>query len=262
MIIARRQHGTGEWLLKASDYLDWRAGMQSTLLCPGIPGAGKTMMVSIIIDDLWKQFEAHNDIAVVYLYCSFKRQQEQRLVDLLATLVRQLFQERSHLPGTVRSMYQRHVSRNTRPSIDELRDVLRSLTGTYSRVFFVVDALDECTNLDRTCDVLLAELFQLQALSKDSMAILATSRFIPEILDQFRNATRLEIRASEEDVGRYLDGQMPRLASCVMRRAELKEKIKIKIIESVDGMYAMDFLLIRRWQADIFMQVSLGATSL
>jgi hypothetical protein len=46
----------------------------------------------------------------------------------------------------------------------------------------------------------------------------------------------LEVRASEEDVRRFVAGQLTRLPNCVQRDEELKHAIQDKIIEAVDGM--------------------------
>src|ERR1700759_771510 len=42
-IIARRQGGTGEWILKSHEFQEWLKQNHQTLFCPGIPGAGKTI---------------------------------------------------------------------------------------------------------------------------------------------------------------------------------------------------------------------------
>lgn len=47
----------------------------------------------------------------------------------------------------------------------------------------------------------------------------------------------MEIRASDEDVQKYLIGHMTRLPSCVSRNLALQEKIKAEILKTVDGMY-------------------------
>ena len=235
--VSRRQKGTGEWLLRSTQYTEWCTSTQRTLLCPGIPGAGKTMMSSIVVDDLWKRFDQHPECVVSYVYCSYNRRHEQTLVNLIASLVRQLLQERSDLPDHFQSLHRRHVDKNTRPSVEELRTLLHATTETYSNVFIVVDALDECTNVDGTRDLLLSELFLLQSQSKTVVCLLTTTRFIPEILDQFEHCATLEIRASDDDVSKYLDGQMSRLAPCVARRNDLRDEIKTTIIKATDGMY-------------------------
>ena len=56
--LRKRQEGTGEWFLKTTAFTKWVEGKQSpnTLFCPGIPGAGKTMIVSIVINHLKTSF--------------------------------------------------------------------------------------------------------------------------------------------------------------------------------------------------------------
>jgi Cdc6-like AAA superfamily ATPase len=241
--ISRRQEGTGEWLLNSREYIEWRTGTQRTLLCPGIPGAGKTMMSSIVVENLWNNVDPHIKCAVAYAYCSYKRQHEQTLVNLLATLLRQLLQEQPNLPTAFQSLYQRHFHKNTRPSVEELRILLHSVTEAYSKVSIVVDALDECTNDDRTRDSLLSELFLLQSRSRATVSLFFTTRFIPEILDQFKYCVRRVIRASDHDINKYLDSHISRLTPCVARKNDLQDEIKTKIIEAVDGMYVSDLLL-------------------
>ena len=48
-IINRRQEGTELWLLTSEEFQKWVNQGKKTLFCPGIPGAGKTMMSSIVV---------------------------------------------------------------------------------------------------------------------------------------------------------------------------------------------------------------------
>jgi hypothetical protein len=52
----------------------------------------------------------------------------------------------------------------------------------------------------------------------------------------------LEIRASDDDVRRYLDEHMARLPSFALRRVELREDIKSEIVKNVKGMYVLSML--------------------
>jgi hypothetical protein len=67
---------------------------------------------------------------------------------------------------------------------------------------------------------------------------MATSRFIPEIVDAFREAMRLEVQASKEDVKCFVAGQTYRLPRCIQRDPALQEMVQERIVASVDGMYA------------------------
>jgi hypothetical protein len=53
-MIPRRQEGTEQWFLDPPKFKRWLQGSDKALFCPGIPGAGKTMMAAITIDYLCK----------------------------------------------------------------------------------------------------------------------------------------------------------------------------------------------------------------
>jgi hypothetical protein len=233
--ISRRQAGTGQWLLDSVEFQAWLAGDKPTLFCPGIPGAGKTILTSIIIENLCTRFQTDSSIGIAYIYCNFKRSHEQKLEDLLLSLLKQLAQGRLSIPDTVRSLYNQHKRWSTRPSIDNISEVLRSVVSSFSKAFIITDALDECQVNDRCRPSFISEIFNLQ--TKSGANLFATSRFIPEITDQFTSGAWLEIRASDDDIKRYLDGNMAKLPRCVSRSPDLQEKIKDAIVKTADGMY-------------------------
>jgi len=57
------------------------------LFCPGIPGAGKTILVSIIIDHL-QRISGGRGIGIAYLYCNFRRVDYQTVEQLIVNLVK------------------------------------------------------------------------------------------------------------------------------------------------------------------------------
>ncbi|KAF7155865.1 hypothetical protein CNMCM5623_008745 [Aspergillus felis] len=96
--LKRRQSGTGRWFLESDEYQSWLNAKNQTLFCPGIPGAGKTILTAIVIDDLTARFLNDLSIGIAYVYCNFRRQNEQKVEDLLASLLKQLSQEQPALP--------------------------------------------------------------------------------------------------------------------------------------------------------------------
>lgn len=234
-LINRRQEGTGKWLLDSEKFKSWVDGTQKTLFCPGIPGAGKTIMTSIVIEHLSAKFQADTDTAIAYLYCSYKRQHEQKFGDLVASLLKQLVRRLPALPDDLKSLYQRYRDRGTRPDDNEILSTLHSVAACRSRTFFIIDALDECSNRDGTRNRLLEEIFKCQ--STTTASIFATSRFIPAITTVFQGAMSVEIRASTPDVQKYLDNHITRLPSFVSRDLALQDAVKTEILKAVDGMY-------------------------
>ena len=65
---------------------------------------------------------------------------------------------------------------------------------------------------------------------------MVTSRFIPTIMQYFKEGLRLEIRASDEDVRMYLEGQKSHLPKCVQENKELQDFMKTNIIAAANGM--------------------------
>jgi hypothetical protein len=233
--LGRRQEGTGQWLLDSDEFQGWCDGRIPTLFCPGMPGAGKTIMSSVVIDYLTAKYGNATDIGIAYLYCNFRRTDEQRSVDLLASLLKQLLLGLSNMPEGMTRLYEAHRGKQTRPSFDEIAREFRAVANSYSRCFFVVDALDEFQVAANDRRRFLSELFDLQM--KAASSLFATSRFIPDIMNESSgNCASLEIRASDEDVRRYLDGQMTRLPGFVRRNTDLQEEVKAEIIRAVRGM--------------------------
>ena len=145
--ISRRQEGTGLWFIKSPKFTSWLEGMKQTLFCPGIPGAGKTMIAAIAVDHLWKTFQKDN-IGIASVYCNYKSQESQTTTDLVAAILKQLVQERPLLGESVTALHKRHADRRTRPSLDELLTTLDSISSCYSKIYIVLDGLDECSNSD------------------------------------------------------------------------------------------------------------------
>ena len=233
--IKQRQAGTGQWLLDSAEFKTWIGTKKQTLFCPGIPGAGKTILTSTVVDDLSRRFQGDTNAVIAYVYCNFKRQIEQTLEDLLASLLKQMAQGRFSLPESIKSLYHHYKPKNAQPSVDDISKVLQSVAAKYSRVFILVDALDECRISDGCQANLLSHISELQ--TKCGVNLFATSRFIPDITERFKGDLILEIRANKQDVQRYVKGHIDELPRFVRRDLDLQQEISSEIVQAIDGMY-------------------------
>ncbi|KAI8239561.1 Vegetative incompatibility protein HET-E-1 [Colletotrichum sp. SAR 10_99] len=66
--LSRRYNGTNQWLVDSDEYKSWVSGQNQTLICPGMPGAGKTIMASVVVDDLFHRYQDDSDVGVAYVY--------------------------------------------------------------------------------------------------------------------------------------------------------------------------------------------------
>jgi hypothetical protein len=166
---------------------------------------------------------------VACIYCNYKEQLAQTVPNLIASLLRQLVQDRPVIPDDVKTLYKRHQYQGTRPKIDETKKSLEIEIKTHSKVFIVVDALDECPD-DGPRTQLLEDI---QALA-GTVNLLVTSRELSSIARHFEGTKRLNIRATDQDMQRYIEG---RIASVPRRHLmALRQEIVERVVENSQGM--------------------------
>ena len=231
--IAERQEGTGLWFLDSTEFTEWIRRSKKTLFCPGIPGAGKTMMAAITIDYLLRTMQGNN-IGVAYLYCNYKAHADQNTTNLLSAILKQLIQAQSFIAKPVVRLYNHHARRRTRPSPEEIFSALQSVLASHSSVYLVIDAFDECSDREGMRSDLFNKLHTLQ--SKTDLHLMVTSRFIPEVVNEFKSALTLEVRASEADVRRFVKARMDQLLKCVQHDDALQVEVQEELVKAADGM--------------------------
>ncbi|EGO28663.1 hypothetical protein SERLADRAFT_459329, partial [Serpula lacrymans var. lacrymans S7.9] len=107
-VYGSRREGTGDWVLDDEKFKEWIRGdtNSKTLWCPGIPGAGKTILASHIINSLTEKHKNTDEVAVTYIYCDYKEQPT--VYDIVASLLKQLVENSSPTFKNVASEYKSH----------------------------------------------------------------------------------------------------------------------------------------------------------
>lgn len=231
--LSQRLPGTGQWFLESEEFREWLEDDRQTLFCPGIPGAGKTVLVSTIIEHISKRFSRTPGISIAYLYCEFTRGEEQSIENLLASVLKQLATTCSPLPEGLVALYDEYAKKKVRLSLEEITTNLRSVASSFKKVFIVIDALDECKSM--SCrNAFLKELFGLQ--KNSAVNILATSREDPRIERQFLSDKSVQIQATYEDVRLYLEARLGEMPEIIWENIDLWYKIVEGILKASEGM--------------------------
>lgn len=233
---SRRQKDTGQWLLQSAEFKTWMSGTRRTLLCKGRQGAGKTMLACTVIDHLINTL-CSGKVLGTYIYCDYSKQHEQKHVDLIASILKQLLQHQVYVPENVWKSYRRHTNSGTRPKAEEMYDLLQTSLSAFPQIYIVVDAVDELSVNDHVRQNLLSSLSLLQ--KAHSLNFLVTSRFIPHVTQELHEPPCLIVRASDEDVRRYVRGHISDLANCVLKNSQLQNIIEDSIASAVDGMFLL-----------------------
>jgi Cdc6-like AAA superfamily ATPase len=222
----------------SSEFCQWESEKRSLLFCPGIPGSGKTMMASLVVDYLRKQrgvgsFSDRPKFGVAVAYCRYKEQDRQSPMALLSSLLAQLALDLPEISTSLLKRYRGESGGNrAQLSRKEIDSALDSAMSCYDYTFIVIDAIDECS-AGTTRETLLSSLLVLQ--KRFDIRFLVTGR--PHLdLNVFSHAQPLEIRATKEDICRYLDGRMLELPAIVRENRSLQRRIATHIASLVDGM--------------------------
>ena len=194
------------------------------------------MIASITVDHLQRAFHQEN-IPVTYIYCDYKRQDEQTPANSIASILKQLLQHCDSIPESVKRLHRRHVNSVTCPTLREVSDMLSNEFACFPHIYIIVDALDELSASGQVRQVLLTALRSLQ--KAGNVHLMMTSRFIPPEFHQFQDFMLLEICASNDDVQRYVYGHMGDLTMSVQGNAKLQETIVKSIVDAVDGMFLL-----------------------
>lgn len=201
--------GTGLGLLNSPEYQKWLQNDKRSLFFLDAPGTGKTVVTSVVVENLTTHFRNEKSIGVAYLYCDLQRKNEQQADHLLASLLQQLVQGLPSLPNCVKSLYGYHKDKGTYPSLSEISRTLQSVAAKYLRVFIVVDALDECQESNQCRSIFLSQLSYLQANTRSN--IFATSRPIPDSIKILEGVAMMKTSGTDEDVKSYIDAYLPEL---------------------------------------------------
>jgi hypothetical protein len=125
------------------------------------------------------------------------------LLNLLPSLLGQLVRQGSEITPEIKSLYKASKAREMNPNPEEYLRMLKSQISLFSKVFVIVDALDECLNDSETNtqDEFLKALQQLPSKAH----VLFTSRPDISIGQKIRADSELEIRADPSDLRKYLE---------------------------------------------------------
>ncbi|KAI1749840.1 hypothetical protein F4782DRAFT_511720 [Xylaria castorea] len=137
----------GSWLLNDTRFQEWaRPEFHSYpfIWLNGIPGAGKTILASIIVDDL----QLIPGAAVAYFYCKHGNEYRNSFISVARAVLAQLLCQRRHLTPYFfekASTSGDAVLNSTITAKEMIRTVLSSCDKTY----IIIDGVDECGHNDR-----------------------------------------------------------------------------------------------------------------
>ncbi|TFK21257.1 hypothetical protein FA15DRAFT_560298, partial [Coprinopsis marcescibilis] len=227
---SKRAPKTGIWLLRGSHFKLWitEGGI---LWGTGMPGAGKTVLASLVIDHLLQLSDTSKEIAVIYAYCRYT--DPVSVKDILAAMLKQLLEDHPSIITFIKPLYETHKRRGTHPSQAELLELLRVISSSniFTATFCILDGLDEAQN-DAQIDI-------ISALATLPVRFFITSRPLASLKDLVPKAVFIDIVVQDGDIVLLVEQKLASIPALrrLFNQKELKTEIVSKLLEKSSGMF-------------------------
>lgn len=142
-----KQQQTGRWLLQNLDYIHWKDRRASFLWLHGIPGCGKTVLCSTVVQDIASMCYARVPNILTYYYFDFNDSKKQTYEGLLRSLVTQIFGQCLEIPDTMEALFKGCGEGQREPTCNSLIQALKELLERFEKVYLILDALNECAEI-------------------------------------------------------------------------------------------------------------------
>ncbi|MCJ1242962.1 hypothetical protein MMC30_000158 [Trapelia coarctata] len=232
------QPGTGTWFLDSEEFVSWTQTGNAKLWVNGIPGAGKTVLLALIIQTLQNALLPYD--ALAYFYCDYKDTATQDPINILGSLAKQLAMHDLRSLARLEEFYDRHNNEGTlsaASTVEDLCDLISQISKPFDNVLIIVDGLDECAS-DRSSLVEL--LSSLNNAHSNRIKTLFASRDEHDIRSNLRGYATVPIAARASDLRLYVAAELQSRmdnGELVLRNSFLKEYIMNRLVEKADGMF-------------------------
>ena len=199
------------------------------------------MISSLVIEHLSALCELSEGTGITFVYCNYK--ESRTTTAYISSALKQLCRTMQFLPPGLQDIYKQHYKNDSRPKYEELRKLFLAVIQQLGCVYFVVDALDECTADERKN--LCAFLLNITdiASTQNTTKLFVTSRKESDIEQVFQRkaipAIEIEATKVDSDIEVYVKAQMDqRLQNGSLRIKDmaLKDKIFHTLTTEAGGM--------------------------
>ena len=237
----QRQAGTGLWMLTSEKFKRWKQHPASLLWLYGIPGCGKTILSSTVVEDLQHHCEDDQRKVTAYFYFDFNDTQKQDPELMFRSLFHQLLQRLVTVPEDVEEVFSLCVNGKQQPSLPALLKAAPQIIQQFTHVYIVLDALDECTQRSELMDL----LGTIAGWQLDSVHLLMTSRRERSIETFFEShvgeegTIYLQGDVVDKDISRYVQQRLHDDKDFVKwnKNPDTMQEIETVLMRGSRGMY-------------------------
>lgn len=232
-----RSPSTGDWFLKSTLFENWMVSPQSIMWLHGIPGSGKTILCSSIIETLRASNIFGGQCPILHFFFDFSTREQQTTDLFLRSLLAQVQAYSEEIIEPIEALYNRYHPGRQSPRDMELMDALRMTVTRFEQIYVVIDAIDECSALETLLEII-EEISQWNA---DPLHLLATSRGEKEIEDLFSRISTHQClmveSAVNNDIQRHVQQSVGKDKKLGKWSPEVQTEIATTLTSKAGGMF-------------------------
>jgi hypothetical protein len=233
---ARIKHepNSGKWLIESEPMFDsWIEGTNASLWIHAIPGAGKTILCSTIIEHVKMLCGEWSSRKHAYFYFDFNDPQKRSVEGMLRSIIVQLCVRTT--PVEVHDLYRQCDHGKSKPGRENLIKTLLSVLANSHQTYLIMDALDECSEREELLDM----INRIVHMSSGTN-LLVTSRKERDIEEGLTDTIELRIGLDgpriDADIRLYVDKSLENDKSLRKWTPSIKQEIKDALIRGAHGM--------------------------
>ncbi|KAJ4256038.1 hypothetical protein NW762_009112 [Fusarium torreyae] len=238
-VSGKRTAGTCEWIWKKKQFLRWEESDSPVTVLYGNPGAGKTFLISRVVD--YSIENALESEAVTFFYCKRDETNRRNPQDILRSILHQLSTPINQagdgmIHVALEGLPDRLAANGTTFDVSTCESLIGTLIKDYSRTTIVLDALDECERDTR--EELMNALRNLMD-GNERLRVFISSRPDDDIRRHFDGKPVIEMQATdnEDDISSFVDDRLSRDSRWADLSSQLQEEIKKVLHEKSAGMF-------------------------
>ncbi len=232
---------TGNWLLTSDAFKLWWASPNELLWIYGLPGCGKSVLASTIIEHVSALCEDTPHRNLLYFYFDFIEEMKQTIDGFLRSLLVQQACRGPEFPSEVQDLYTQCESKHQQPTISDLIDVFISLLGRSQHTYLIIDALDECSSKHSPeRKGMLSLVKKIKEETAISINVLILSRAELDIEKGLRSVISHKVGIQDEivdaDIMVHVRSELANDARLKDRSPSIKAEIETSLVDGAHGM--------------------------
>ncbi|KAL8870020.1 MAG: hypothetical protein Q9174_003835 [Haloplaca sp. 1 TL-2023] len=238
---SRRCEGTGSWFVGSETFRQWIVNPAMLVWLNGSPGCGKTFLSATILDHVFEYCSLLGSRAVLYYYFDFRNGRRQQHQAMIHSFVSQLSSQNDGPMEDLLRLHSTCYDGLNKPEYKDLMVILRQAFFKFQNIYIVLDALDECDELQDLLDTV-KDITKWEPMNTHVLITSRDQRNIKESLALVNGDTRqicIQSKAIGEDIRRYILHTLnrnPRLRRW-HRNTSTRKEIESALTSKADGMF-------------------------